>query len=64
MSQQDNNSMQKIFYRASAADFGKIPGSPIGYWVSNQILNTFNQKPISSVAKTSDLPPRLDTTLS
>lgn len=52
MSQQDNNSMQKIFYRASAADFGKIPGSPIGYWVSNQILNTFNQKPISSVAKT------------
>lgn len=32
MSQQDNNQMQQHFYRASAADYGKIPGSPIAYW--------------------------------
>ena len=25
MSQQENNNMQQHFYRASAADFGKIP---------------------------------------
>ena len=29
------------FYRASAADFKKIPGSPIAYWVGNQFLETF-----------------------
>ncbi|HHQ4713934.1 BREX-1 system adenine-specific DNA-methyltransferase PglX [Aeromonas veronii] len=41
MSQQQNNDMQQHFYRASAADFGKIPGSPIGYWVSDSIRNLF-----------------------
>jgi type II restriction/modification system DNA methylase subunit YeeA len=29
------------FYRASAADFKKIPGSPIAYWVSDNIRNAF-----------------------
>jgi len=29
------------FYRASAADFKKIPGSPIAYWVSERLRNTF-----------------------
>jgi Eco57I restriction-modification methylase len=29
------------FYRAAAADFKKIPGSPIAYWVSEQFLNVF-----------------------
>lgn len=29
------------FYRASAADFKKIPGSPIAYWVSNRVRQTF-----------------------
>ena len=29
------------FYRASAADFHKIPGSPIVYWASKTILNLF-----------------------
>lgn len=29
------------FYRASAADFKKIPGSPIAYWVSDKMRNTF-----------------------
>lgn len=41
MSQQDNNQMQQHFYRASAADFGKIPGSPIAYWVHPKINNVF-----------------------
>lgn len=30
------------FYRASAADFKKIPGSPIAYWVSERVLNSFD----------------------
>ena len=29
------------FYRASAEDFKKIPGSPIAYWVSEKILDFF-----------------------
>ena len=29
------------FYRASAADFKKIPGSPIAYWVSNKVIRAF-----------------------
>ncbi|HDT3904162.1 BREX-1 system adenine-specific DNA-methyltransferase PglX [Raoultella planticola] len=41
MSQQENNNMDKHFYRASAADFMKIPGSPIGYWVCDSIRNLF-----------------------
>ncbi|WP_312246340.1 BREX-1 system adenine-specific DNA-methyltransferase PglX [Stutzerimonas nitrititolerans] len=31
----------KYFFRASAADFRKIPGEPIVYWVSNAFLNIF-----------------------
>ncbi len=30
------------FYRASAADFKKIPGSPIAYWVSERMLSSFD----------------------
>jgi type II restriction/modification system DNA methylase subunit YeeA len=29
------------FYRASAADFKKIPGSPIAYWVSEEVRISF-----------------------
>jgi type II restriction/modification system DNA methylase subunit YeeA len=29
------------FYRAAAADFKKIPGSPIAYWASSRMLNIF-----------------------
>lgn len=29
------------FFRASASDFEKIPGSPIAYWVSPAMLNNF-----------------------
>jgi len=32
MSEQTNTDMSKHFYRASAADFMKIPGSPVAYW--------------------------------
>ena len=34
--------MEKYFFRASAADFRKIPGEPIVYWVSNAFLNIFD----------------------
>lgn len=33
--------MEKYFFRASAADFKKIPGSPIAYWVSDNIRSIF-----------------------
>lgn len=39
MSQQQNNDMQQHFYRASAADFGKIPGLPIAYWVGQKTFD-------------------------
>ena len=41
------------FYRASAADFKKIPGSPIAYWVSEELINTFVENhPLSDYADT------------
>lgn len=43
MSQQDNKEMAKHFYRASAADFKKIPGSPIAYWVGSRLLESFEK---------------------
>lgn len=33
--------MEKYFFRASAADFKKIPGSPIAYWVGKAVLGLF-----------------------
>ncbi len=33
------------FYRASAADFKKIPGSPIAYWASRDVLQLFDSAP-------------------
>lgn len=33
------------FYRASAEDFGKIPGSPVAYWVSKGVLMAFESSP-------------------
>ena len=35
--------MQKYFFRASAADFEKIPGSPLAYWASRPIFENFAQ---------------------
>lgn len=33
------------FYRASANDFKKIPGSPIAYWVSDKVRDIFETSP-------------------
>lgn len=56
MSESQNNSreqgMEKYFFRASAADFKKIPGSPIAYWPSQQLRNSFSEhKSLADVAK-------------
>jgi len=38
------------FYRASAADFKKIPGSPIAYWVSEKVRGVFQKSiPLGSI---------------
>jgi type II restriction/modification system DNA methylase subunit YeeA len=34
--------VEKYFFRASAADFANIPGSPIAYWVSSRVRRTFD----------------------
>lgn len=52
MSQLENNNMGKHFYRASAADFKKIPGEPLVYWLSTNHLSAFeNGLPLHSIAK-------------
>ena len=33
------------FYRASAKDFKKIPGSPIAYWLSEDLIRSFPENP-------------------
>ena len=40
-------STTKNFFRASAEDFKKIPGSPIVYWVSEKMVEVFANKSIS-----------------
>ena len=40
-----DQSVEKFFFRASAADFKKIPGSPIGYWVSGRQFECFEKYP-------------------
>ena len=35
------NALASPLYRASAADFKKIPGAPIAYWVSERVRNVF-----------------------
>lgn len=47
MSEQKNTDMSQHFYRASAADFMKIPGSPVAYWVSEYFINTFKRPLLS-----------------
>ncbi|WP_267129139.1 BREX-1 system adenine-specific DNA-methyltransferase PglX [Pseudomonas helleri] len=34
--------IDKYFFRASAEDFKKIPGSPIAYWLSKRVLSAFS----------------------
>ena len=45
MSQEQSKDMSQYFYRASAADFMKIPGSPVAYWAPNGILDAFENLP-------------------
>jgi hypothetical protein len=52
MSQQETTDMAKYFYRASAADFMKIPGNPVAYWASETMRGAFSQHTsLSQVAK-------------
>ncbi|WP_132980222.1 BREX-1 system adenine-specific DNA-methyltransferase PglX [Pigmentiphaga sp. D-2] len=54
-SQNDNRKlgMEKFFFRASAIDFGKIPGNVIAYWLSERLINSFVINPsLSDVATT------------
>lgn len=44
--------MEKYFFRASAEDFGKIPGSPIAYSASKAIANLFSHGVLSDFADT------------
>jgi hypothetical protein len=39
MSQQEQADLSQYFFRASAADFMTIPGSPIAYWASPSLIN-------------------------
>ena len=39
----------KRFFRVSAEDFKKIPGSPIAYWASKTITNSFDNKNTASL---------------
>lgn len=48
---QAKQGMDKYFFRASAADFKKIPGSPISYWISKSFRDCFSMgKPLSQHA--------------
>lgn len=38
------------FYTANQKNFEKIPGSPIGYWLSENIISTYDNKPLSDFA--------------
>lgn len=44
--------MEKYFFQASAADFKKIPGAPIAYWVHQSVLDHFaNSKKLEDISK-------------
>ena len=42
------------FFRASASDLKKIPGTPIAYWVSNKVREAFQNSPALSTYAFSD----------
>jgi len=39
------------FYTANQKDFEKIPGSPIGYWLSEKFFNIFKNRKLETVAE-------------
>jgi hypothetical protein len=46
MSQHETGDMVKHFYRASAADFMKISGSPVAYWIDKKTIKCFEDKKV------------------
>lgn len=54
MSEMQNNrheqGMKKHFFRASAEDFKKIPGSPVAYWLSDTVISSFEKRHLISNA--------------
>ena len=50
--QQKEKGMEKYFFRASAEDFKKIPGSPIAYWLMKSVLEHFSkEKTLGDISK-------------
>lgn len=37
----NSNTYSKLYFTANQDDFKRIPGSPIGYWLSENVLNVF-----------------------
>ena len=62
MSQQETKDIAKYFYRASAADFMRIPGGPVAYWLPASGVGVFEtsesignvSSPRQGMATTSD----------
>lgn len=52
MSQENQKGMEQYYFRASAADFKKIPGSPIAYWLPPNGINAFSSGRLEQVGKT------------
>jgi hypothetical protein len=41
----------QILYSANQNDFKKIPGSPIGYWLSNKMIEIFKNKKVGEISE-------------
>ena len=41
-----------VSYNINQKDFSKIPGNLIGYWLSENIINLFNNKPLNELIET------------
>ncbi len=57
MTGEDRSSANPVpnFYRASASDFKKIPGSPIAYWVGKSFFSIFDKMcPLSNLTHVSE----------
>ena len=47
------NHTEKVYYANVEQDnFEKIPGSPIGYWVSKALINAFSNRELGSICET------------
>ncbi len=42
---------KRCFFRASASDFKKIPGSPIAYWVSEKVFDSFDRNKLRNAVE-------------